>query len=93
MALFGFAGVGGAFVTAADNATQYGIGTISAQMKYLDEAAIRLKSRETEAQKRLDYRREQLVQQFTNMEVAISRLNAQRSSLSAVTSALQNTNN
>ncbi len=92
-ALFGFTGVGGAFVTAADNATQYGIGTISAQMKYLDEAAIRLKSRETEAQKRLDYRREQLVQQFTNMEVAISRLNAQRSSLSAVTSALQNTNN
>jgi flagellar hook-associated protein 2 len=50
-ALFGFTGVGGAFVTAADNATQYGIGTISAQMKYLDEAAIRLKSRETEAQK------------------------------------------
>lgn len=91
-ALFGFTGVGSAFVTAADNATQYGIGTISAQLKNLDAATLRLKSRATEAQKRLDYRREMLVQQFTNMEVAISRLNAQRSSLSAVTSALQNNN-
>lgn len=91
-ALFGFTGVGSAFVTAADNATQYGIGTISAQLKNLDAATLRLRSRATEAQKRLDYRREMLVQQFTNMEVAISRLNAQRSSLSAVTSALQNNN-
>lgn len=89
-ALFGFTGVGGAFVTAADNATQFGVGTISAQLKSLSQASIRLKQRETAAQQRLDYRREQLVAQFTQMEIAISRLNQQRSSLAAVTSALQN---
>ena len=91
-ALFGFTGVGGAFVTAADNATQFGIGTISAQLKNLSQASIRLKQRETDAQKRLDYRREQLVAQFTQMEIAISRLNQQRSSLASITSALQNDN-
>ena len=88
--LFGFSGVGGAFVAAADRAVQFGVGTISVQLKNLNQTAIRLKNKETEAQKRLDFRREQLVAQFTNMEVAISRLNAQRSSLSAITSALQN---
>ena len=92
-ALFGFTGVGGAFVAAADRATQFGIGTISTQLKNLTQSAFRLKTRETEAQKRLDYRREQLVAQFTQMEIAISRLNQQRSSLAAVTSALQNSDN
>jgi flagellar hook-associated protein 2 len=92
-ALFGFTGVGGAFVAATDSATQFGIGTISAQLKNLSQAAFRLKTRETDAQKRLDYRREQLVAQFTQMEIAISRLNQQRSSLAAVTSALQNNDN
>lgn len=91
--LFGFSGVGGAFVAAADRAVQFGVGTISVQLKNLNQTAIRLKNKETEAQKRLDFRREQLVAQFTNMEVAISRLNAQRSSLSAITSALQNSSN
>ncbi len=92
-ALFGFTGVGGAFVAAADRATQFGIGTISTQLKNLTQSAFRLKTREAEAQKRLDYRREQLVAQFTQMEVAISRLNQQRSSLAAVTSAFQNNDN
>ena len=87
-ALFGFSGVGAAFVAAADRATQYGIGTISAQLKNLDQTAFRLKTREADAQKRLDYRREQLVAQFTQMEVAISRLNQQRSSLSSAINAL-----
>jgi flagellar hook-associated protein 2 len=54
---------------------------------------VRLKTRASDAQRRLDDRREQLVAQFTQMEIAISRLNQQRSSLAAVTSALQNTNN
>ncbi|MEQ1692587.1 MAG: flagellar filament capping protein FliD [Gemmatimonas sp.] len=92
-ALFGFSGVGAAFVAAADKATQYGIGTISAQLKNLDQTAIRLKTRETDAQKRLDYRREQLVAQFTQMEVAISRLNQQRSSLSSSINALTGSDN
>ena len=92
-ALFGFSGVGAAFVAAADKATQYGIGTISAQLKNLDQTAIRLKTRETDAQKRLDYRREQLVAQFTQMEVAISRLNQQRASLSSAINALTGSDN
>ena len=91
-ALFGFSGVGAAFVAAADRATQYGIGTISAQLKNLDQTAFRLKTREADAQKRLDYRREQLVAQFTQMEVAISRLNQQRSSLSSAINALTGSN-
>ncbi|MBL0173439.1 MAG: flagellar filament capping protein FliD [Gemmatimonadaceae bacterium] len=92
-ALFGFSGVGAAFVAAADKATQYGIGTISAQLKNLDQTAIRLKTREADAQKRLDYRREQLVAQFTQMEVAISRLNAQKASLTSSINALTGSNN
>ncbi len=91
-ALFGFSGVGAAFVAAADKATQYGIGTISAQLKNLDQTAIRLKTREADAQKRLDFRREQLVAQFTRMEVAISRLNAQRGALSSSINALTGSN-
>jgi flagellar hook-associated protein 2 len=92
-ALFGFSGVGAAFVAAADKATQFGIGTISAQLKNLNQTAIRLKTRETDAQKRLDYRREQLVAQFTQMEVAISRLNQQRASLSSAINALTGSDN
>ena len=91
--LFGFSGVGAAFVAAADKATQFGIGTISAQLKNLDQTTIKLRSREADAQKRLDYRREQLVAQFTRMEVAISRLNAQRGALSSSINALTGRNN
>ena len=80
-------------VAAADKATQFGIGTISAQLKNLDQTTIKLRSREADAQKRLDYRREQLVAQFTRMEVAISRLNAQRGALSSSINALTGRNN
>ena len=92
-ALFGFTGVGGAFVTASDKATQYGVGTISAQVTSIDQGSVRLRQRQVDAQKRLDDKRARLVQQFTNMEVAISRLNAQSASLRSVTAALNNTNN
>jgi flagellar hook-associated protein 2 len=92
-ALFGFSGVGTAFITATDNATRFGVGSISSSIKNIDARSIRLKQRQTDAQKRLDARREQLVKQFSDMEVAISRLNQQRSSLSAVTSALQSSSN
>lgn len=92
-ALFGFSGIGGAFVTATDKVTQYGIGTISAQLKSIDQNAVRLKTRQADAQKRLDFHRERLVAQFTQMEVAISRLNAQRGSLASFTNSLQNSQN
>jgi flagellar hook-associated protein 2 len=92
-ALFGFSGVGGAFVTATDAVTQFGVGTISIQLKSIDQNAITLKSRLAEAQTRLEEQRERLVAQFTQMEVAISRLNAQRGSLASLTSSLQNSQN
>lgn len=88
-ALFGFSGVGQAFVTASDNATQYGIGTISAQLKNINQTTILLKKREADAQKRIELKREQLVAQFTRMEDAMSRLNSQSSSLLASVQGLQ----
>lgn len=88
-ALFGFSGIGTAFVAATDRATQFGTGTISAQTMSLDNATRRLRLRETDAQRRLDARREQLVAQFTRMETAIARVTAQGSSLTSQVKALQ----
>ncbi|WP_411280674.1 flagellar filament capping protein FliD [Gemmatimonas sp.] len=88
-ALFGFSGVGQAFVTASDNATQFGIGTISAQLKNINQNTILLKKRETDAQKRIELKREQLVAQFTRMEEAMSRLTSQSSSLLSSVQGLQ----
>jgi len=91
-ALFGFSGVGQAFVTAADKATQFGIGTISAQLTNINQTTILLKKRETDAQKRIELRREQLVAQFTRMEDAMSRLNSQSRSLISSVQGLQGNN-
>lgn len=88
-ALFGFSGVGQAFVTASDNATQFGVGTISAQLKNINQNTILLKKREADAQKRIELRREQLVAQFTRMEDAMSRLNSQSRSLISSVQGLQ----
>ncbi len=88
-ALFGFSGVGQAFVTATDNATQFGVGTISAQLKNINQNTILLKKRETDAQKRIELKREQLVAQFTRMEEAMSRLTSQSSSLLSSVKGLQ----
>ena len=91
-ALFGFSGVGQAFVSAADSATQFGIGTISSQLKNINENTILLKKREADAQKRVELKREQLVAQFTRMEEAMSRLTAQSSSLLSSMKGLQSNN-
>ncbi|QJR36433.1 flagellar filament capping protein FliD [Gemmatimonas groenlandica] len=88
-ALFGFSGVGQAFVTATDNATQFGVGTISAQLKNINQNTILLKKREADAQKRIELKREQLVAQFTRMEEAMSRLTSQSSSLLSSVKGLQ----
>ncbi len=91
-ALFGFSGVGQAFVTASDNATQFGSGTISAQLKNINQNTILLKKRETDAQRRIELKREQLVAQFTRMEEAMSRLTSQSSSLLSSVRGLQGNN-
>ncbi len=89
-ALFGFTGVGGAFVTATDNATSFGTGTISNQLRTIDDDSARLRTREEEARTRLADRRAALVAQFTQMEAALSRLNSQGTALSGLTASLQN---
>ncbi len=81
--------MGQAFVTATDNATQFGIGTISAQLKNINQNTILLKKREADAQKRIELKREQLVAQFTRMEDAMSRLNSQSRSLISSVQGLQ----
>lgn len=88
-ALFGTNGLGGAFVTATDNATRYGEGAINTNITSIIQNVYTLKGRESEAQKRLDQRREQLVQQYTRMEEALSRLQQQSNSLVSSMSGLQ----
>ncbi len=88
-ALFGFSGIGGAFVVATDAVTQYGTGTISTQTQSIDSATTRLKARQLNAQRRLDEKRASLVAQFTKMETAIETLNQQGSVLTSSIRALQ----
>jgi flagellar hook-associated protein 2 len=79
--LFGFTGLGGAFVTSTDKATSFSEGTISTQLRSLAESSTRLTTREAEAKRRLELRRTSLVAQFTRMESALAKLNSQGSAL------------
>jgi flagellar hook-associated protein 2 len=89
-ALFGFTGMGGAFVTATDNASSFSTGTISNQLRTIDESTLRLRSREEEGRRRLEARRVALVDQFTQMEAALSRLNSQGTAISGLMASIQN---
>jgi flagellar hook-associated protein 2 len=88
--LFGFAGLGGAFVSATDRASSFSTGTINAQLRTIDESSASLRLREADARRRLEARRVALVTQFSQMEAALSRLNAQGTALSGLTASLQN---
>jgi flagellar hook-associated protein 2 len=88
-ALFGFGGLGGAFVTATDRAGSIGTGTIPTQLLTIDESTTSLRVREADARRRLDARRAALVTQFTQMEAALSRLNSQGTALAGLTASLQ----
>lgn len=88
-ALFGTTGLGGAFVTAADNVTRYGEGAISTNINNILQNVYTLKGREADAQKRLDERRLQLVLQYTRMEEALGRLQQQSSALISSVAGLQ----
>ncbi len=92
-ALFGFSGVGTAFVNATDNATRFSTGTISTQLSSIDNSTVSLRRKETEARSRLDLRRDQLVAQYTRMEEALARLKSQSSGLLGTINALQQPNN
>lgn len=88
-ALFGAAGVGGAFVTATDAATSFASGSISLQVRSLDDSTQRLSRREQDLRQRLEERRAQLVEEFTRMESALSKLNAQGTALAGLISGAQ----
>ena len=87
-ALFGFSGVGGAFVTTTDNATRYGFGTISTQTQSITDSTARLKQRAVDAQKRLDAKRTALVERYTKMETVLGGLQRQASTISGLTKSL-----
>jgi flagellar hook-associated protein 2 len=88
-ALFGFAGIGGAFVKASDDATRFGVGTISLNINTIISDVEKLRRRESDGNRRLEQRRQQLVQQYTRMEEALTRLQSQSGSLLASVQALQ----
>lgn len=87
--LFGFTGLGGAFVASTDKATSFSEGTISTQLRSLSESSTRLTTREAEAKRRLELRRTSLVAQFTRMESALAKLNSQGSALRGLMGASQ----
>lgn len=87
--LFGFNGVGGAFVGASDDATRFGIGAISLNINTIISDVEKLKRREADGNRRLDQRRVRLIEQYTRMEEAMTRLQSQSSSLLASMQALQ----
>jgi flagellar hook-associated protein 2 len=92
-ALFGFSGVGTAFVDATDDATRFGTGSISSQLKSIDDSTVSLRQKETTARAKLDLRRDLLVQQYTRMEEALARLKSQSSGLLSTINSLQQNNN
>ncbi|MBY0489580.1 MAG: flagellar filament capping protein FliD [Gemmatimonadaceae bacterium] len=91
-ALFGFSGIGGAFVTATDKAQQYGVGAISQSINNLTQNAVKLNQRAAEAQKKLDAKRALLVDQYTKMEEALSKLQSQSNSFLGSIKGLQGNN-
>lgn len=91
-ALFGFTGIGGAFVTATDSAQQYGTGAISQSINNLTQNAVKLNQRAAEAQKKLDAKRALLVDQYTKMEEALSKLQSQSNSFLSSIKGLQSSN-
>lgn len=87
-ALFGVAGVGQAFVTATDNATRFGTGTISTQTLSIDENVRKLRTRADEASRRLEIKRADLVARYSQMEQTLSRLNSTKTYLTNAMSSL-----
>jgi flagellar capping protein FliD len=91
-ALFGTAGIGKAMATATGFATRGVDGTITSAIANITRNAVSLNKRITDAQSRVDQRREALIARFTAMELAMSRLQAQGNSLSASLAGISNSN-
>ena len=91
-ALFGATGIGNAMVTATSFASRSVDGTITSAITSITDSNTRLTKRITDAQARVDTRRQALISRFTSMELAISRLQAQGNNLTAATSGLRRNN-
>ncbi|MCE2940316.1 MAG: flagellar filament capping protein FliD [Gemmatimonadota bacterium] len=87
--LFGPTGIGGAAVTAAQNATRFGTGTIATQVGTIDRQASTLRARIQREEDRLEDKRTRLTEQFTRMEGAVSRLQGQGSFVNSQLAALR----
>jgi flagellar hook-associated protein 2 len=82
-ALFGSAGIGQAMSQASALATRAVDGTITSALSSISNATTSLNRRITDAQTRVDARREALVARFTAMELAMNRLQQQGNALTA----------
>lgn len=87
--LFGTAGIGGAAVTAAQNATRFGTGTISTQVSSIDRQAETLRVRIQREEDKLEDKRTRLTEQFTRMEQAVARLQGQGGFVASQLAALR----
>lgn len=87
-ALFGLTGVGNAIVTATDNATRFGTGTINTQTTSIDDNVRKLRTRSDEAARKLELRRADLVARYAQMETTLSRLNSTKSYLTGALASL-----
>ncbi|MBC8089326.1 MAG: flagellar filament capping protein FliD [Phycisphaerae bacterium] len=88
-ALFGLTGVGGAFVTATDNATRFGTGVISTQTVSIDESVRKLRTRADEQTRRVELRRLDLVARYSQMESTLSALNGTKNYLTSAIASMQ----
>ena len=82
-------GLGGTMTRLTDLLTRAGDGTIATQTSSIEQSVTSLQRRADDVQARLDRRRESLVAQFTAMEAALSRIQAQGNWLTQQLSALQ----
>ena len=87
-ALFGLTGVGQAFVTATDDATRFGTGTISTQTSSIDASVRKLRTRADDASRKLELRRADLVSRYAQMETTLSRLNSTKSYLTSAIASM-----
>jgi flagellar hook-associated protein 2 len=85
-------GVGGLMAHAVDATSRTGDGLVAGQLSSIDTSVASLQRRADDVQQRLDRRRQALVQQFTAMEQALSKIQAQGNWLASQIHALQTTN-
>lgn len=90
--LLGSAGVGKAAYDAADQVTRAATGTVAQQLTSIDNAITSLNARADDMQRRLDVRRETLVQAYTRMEAAMSQFQSQGTFLSGQIKMMQSSN-